>query len=129
MRNGQAGVTTLMNTYSSSSSLSSLSRVSDLSRPRNTGSMTLSTILSILMESHEDSRTASLGRAFSTKTLNLAIRINRVIFQCRHFLPKAHLVFKVIVGSYFLCLCLIFFGVVYCFFFLFFAPPSRLNTN
>ena len=53
----------------------------------STSSMALPTILSILMESHKDSRTTSLTRTLTTKTTNLAIRINRIILQCSHFLP------------------------------------------
>ena len=94
----------------------------------STSSMTLATILSILMESHKDSGTTSLTRTLTTKTTNLAIRINRIILQCSHFLPENHQYISFF-GRYFLCLCLIFLGVVYCFFFLFLAPPSRLNTN
>jgi hypothetical protein len=56
----------------------------------STSSMTLPTILSILMESHKDSRTTSLTRTFATKTLNLAIRINRIILQRSHFLSENH---------------------------------------
>jgi hypothetical protein len=93
-----------------------------------TSSMTLSTILSILMECHKDSRTTSLTRTFTTKTSNLAIGINRIILQCSHFLPERRQYISFF-GRYFLCLCLIFLGVEYCFFFLFLAPPSRLNTN
>jgi len=49
--------------------------------------MTLSAILSILMESHEYASTTSLIRTLTTKTLNFAIRINRVILQSSHLLP------------------------------------------
>ena len=40
---------------------------------RNTSSVTDPTVLSILMESHEDSRTASSTRTLAAKTLNLSI--------------------------------------------------------
>jgi hypothetical protein len=93
---------------------------------RNTSSMTSPTILSILMKSHKDSSTTSLTRTFPSKTLNFSIRINRIILQSSHFLPSISLFFE---KDNFLCLCLIFLGVVYCFFFLFLAPPSRLKTN
>ena len=49
--------------------------------------MTLSAILSILMESHEYASTTSLIRTLTTKTLNFAIRIDRVILQSSHLLP------------------------------------------
>ena len=48
--------------------------------------MTLPAVLSILVESHENSSPASLTGTFPTKTLNFTIRVDRVVFQGRHFL-------------------------------------------
>jgi hypothetical protein len=106
--------------YSSSSSFSNLSTQSQYERENkgSTGSMALSAVLSILMESHKDASTTSLIRAFTAKTLNFAIRINRVVFQSSHLLPKSQSQYMRPMkkrggrGTYFLCLCLIFLGVV-----------------
>jgi hypothetical protein len=48
--------------------------------------MTLPTVLSILVESHEDTGAASLAGTFTTKTLDLAIAVDRVVFQGGHLL-------------------------------------------
>jgi hypothetical protein len=77
--------------YSSSSSFSNLSTQSQHEQENrgSTGSMALSAVLSILMECHKDASTTSLSRAFTAKALNFAIRINRVVFQSSHLLPKS----------------------------------------
>ena len=49
--------------------------------------MTLPTVLSILVEGHEDTSTAGFTRTLPSKTLNLAIRINRVILQRSQLFP------------------------------------------
>ena len=49
--------------------------------------MTLPAVLSILVESHEDTRTTGLTGTLPSKTLNLPVGINRVILQRSQFLP------------------------------------------
>jgi hypothetical protein len=57
----------------------------------HTGSMTLPTILSILMERHKNPSPTSLTRTLPPQPLNLPIRINRIIFQRSKFFPAINI--------------------------------------
>src|ERR1700685_4625318 len=54
----------------------------------HTSGVTFSTVLSVLVESHENPSPTTLSRTLPSKPLNLAIRINRIILQRSHLLPK-----------------------------------------
>jgi hypothetical protein len=49
--------------------------------------MALPTVLSILVERHENPSSTSLRRTLTSQPLNLAIRIHGIILQRRQFLP------------------------------------------
>merc|ERR1712142_963298 len=48
----------------------------------NISQPTLSTVLSVVHVSHENTRTADINRAFSSQSSDFAVVINFVVFQC-----------------------------------------------
>src|SRR5271170_526360 len=88
MQHRKAGITTLPTSTHHHLYPICLQSVKRLGRAGYTSSVTLSTVLSVLVESHENSSPTTFSRTLPLKTLNLAIRINRIIFQRSHLLPR-----------------------------------------
>jgi len=53
-------------------------------RLEGVGHMALATVLTVFMESHEDTSTALSVGALAAKTLDLPVRVHLVVFQDRH---------------------------------------------
>ena len=55
--------------------------------------MAFATVLTIIVESHEDSSTTLRSGTFATEAFDLAVRLNLVVLQDRHLDLLSHVLF------------------------------------